>query len=58
MATWIFILHMLVPLSGGLGAIESASWAAPAAEPDREDSLRYRGLEQMFAKFDHLEQAK
>lgn len=56
MATWIFILHMLVPLSGGLQAIEATSLttAAPiaAAAPDAEEGLRYRGLERMFAKFE------
>jgi hypothetical protein len=56
-ATWIFILHMLVPLTGGLQAIEATSLttAAPtaAAAPDTtEEGLRYRGLERMFAKFE------
>ncbi|MBL9101420.1 MAG: hypothetical protein JNL82_10715 [Myxococcales bacterium] len=57
MATWIFILHMLAPLSG-LEAIESATWAAAppdvarAAEAEDADGLRYRGLERMFAKFE------
>lgn len=59
MATWIFILHMLVPLSG-LEAIESAAWAVPppvAAEAvETDDGLRYRGLEQMFAKFEEEEE--
>jgi len=56
MATWIFILHMLVPLSGGLQAIEAATIppAPPtAAEPEEgDDGLRYRGLERMFARFE------
>lgn len=54
MATWIFFLHMLVPLSGGLQAIEAVSLSSPpeAAEPGADDGLRYRGLERMFAKFD------
>lgn len=54
MATWIFILHMLVPLSGGLQAIEAVSIPSQpaAAEPAESESPRYRGLEKMFAKFD------
>lgn len=54
MATWIFILHMLVPLSSGLQAAQAATLSAdvPAATPDDVDGLRYRGLERMFAKFD------
>lgn len=55
MATWIFILHMLVPLTGGLQAIAAdSSTPAPvaAAEPDDAEGLRYRGLERMFAKFE------
>jgi hypothetical protein len=54
-ATVIFILHMLVPLSGGLQAIEAATLmpdAPPATIPETDDGLRYRGLEQMFAKFE------
>lgn len=58
MATWIFILHMLVPLSGGLQAAQAAHWTvdAPlvtdAAVDDEADGPRYRGLERMFAKFE------
>jgi hypothetical protein len=59
MATWIFILHMLVPLSGGLQAAQAAHWTvdAPvvtdaAVGVDAADGPRYRGLERMFAKFE------
>lgn len=55
MATWIFILHMLVPLTGGLQAIEATSLTprpALTADTDTDEGLRYRGLERMFAKFE------
>ncbi|MCY0985518.1 hypothetical protein OV203_00145 [Nannocystis sp. ILAH1] len=42
MATWILFLHLLFPTAP----------AAGAADHDDEAGLRYRGLEQMFARFD------
>jgi len=46
MATWILILHLVFPLSSTLPTPVTA-----AAEPDA-DIVRYRGLEQMFARFE------
>lgn len=49
MATWIFILHLVFPLSSTLPTpvTPAASEPDPAAE-----IVRYRGLEQMFARFE------
>ncbi|MDC0720142.1 hypothetical protein [Nannocystis bainbridge] len=43
MATWILFLHLLFPTAPDAGA---------AHQDDAEAGLRYRGLEQMFARFD------
>lgn len=48
MATWIFILHLVFPLSSNLPSPVSAE---PATDPSAE-IVRYRGLEQMFARFE------
>ncbi|PCC75502.1 hypothetical protein SAMN02745121_00042 [Nannocystis exedens] len=42
MATWILFLHLLFPTAPEAGATSH----------DDEAGLRYRGLEQMFARFD------
>lgn len=48
MATWIFILHLVFPLSSTLPTPSPA-----ASEPDpAAEVVRYRGLEQMFARFE------
>lgn len=45
MATWIFILHMVFPMTPTL--------PSPGVAPsEAEDIVRYRGLEQMFARFE------
>ncbi len=49
MATWIFILHLVFPLSSTLPSSDTA--AGLAADPTVE-IVRYRGLEQMFARFE------
>ncbi|MBK7823935.1 hypothetical protein [Nannocystis sp.] len=46
MATWILILHLVFPLSSTL-----PTPVTPATEPAAE-IVRYRGLEQMFARFE------
>jgi hypothetical protein len=46
MSTWIIIFHLIFPLSG-----TSEPEAAEAAEAAEAEAVRYRGLEQMFAKF-------
>ncbi|WAS99056.1 hypothetical protein [Nannocystis punicea] len=43
MATWILFLHLLFPTAPAAGA---------AQHDEDEAGLRYRGLEQMFARFD------
>lgn len=48
MATWIFILHMIFPLSGAAQPAEPTS----ASDGEATGAVRYRGLEQMFAKFE------
>ncbi len=45
MATWIFILHLVFPITTDL-----PNPGASAQTPD--DIVRYRGLEQMFARFE------
>lgn len=48
MATWIFILQLVFPLSSTL-----PTPATPATQPDADaEIVRYRGLEQMFARFE------
>jgi len=47
MATWIFILHMVFPISSDLPASGVTQTTA-----DADDIVRYRGLEQMFARFE------
>lgn len=48
MATWIFILHTIFPLSDFVQPDEAA---ADATEASADDAIRYRGIERMFAKF-------
>lgn len=48
MATWIFILHLVFPLSSTL---PSPVTAEPTTSSTVE-LVRYRGLEQMFARFE------
>ncbi len=49
MATWIFILHLVFPLSSTLPSpVTTAEPEASAAV----EIVRYRGLEQMFARFE------
>lgn len=51
MATWIFILHMVFPLSSTLPTpTDAIVLLEDAAETDED--VRYRGLEQMFARFE------
>jgi len=45
MSTWIIIFHLIFPLSGTHEAAATEAAAAAA------EAVRYRGLEQMFAKF-------
>ena len=47
MATWIFILHMVFPISSDSPA---PGVTTPTAAAD--EVVRYRGLEQMFARFE------
>jgi len=49
MSTWIIIFHLIFPLSGT--SEPEAADAAEAAEAAEAEAVRYRGLEQMFAKF-------
>lgn len=48
MSTWILLFHLIFPLSGTLEAVASDPAETAAAEAE---GVRYRGLEQMFAKF-------
>lgn len=50
MTTWIILFHLIFPLSGTSEPVstDAAIEAAAAAEAE---AVRYRGLEQMFAKF-------
>ena len=50
MSTWIIIFHLIFPLSGTSEPV--AAEAAAAAETAEAEALRYRGLEQLFAKFE------
>ncbi len=56
MATWILILHMLFPAGDSLQPIQIPGMytedATPTALDGDSDEVRYRGLEQMFARFD------
>lgn len=49
MSTWIIIFHLIFPLSGTREA--AAAEATEAAAAAAAEAVRYRGLEQMFAKF-------
>ena len=49
MATWIFILHMVFPLSSTL---PTPTDAIVILEDETDEAVRYRGLEQMFARFE------
>lgn len=53
MTTWIILFHLIFPLSGTHEPVspDAATSAAAAAAADEDESVRYRGLEQMFAKF-------
>lgn len=52
MTTWIFIFHLIFPLSGPTAAVETAAAVeAEAVEAVEAEAVRYRGLERMFAKF-------
>jgi len=48
MATWIFILHMVFPIHSDLPASGVVTPTADATD----EVVRYRGLEQMFARFE------
>ena len=52
MATWIFILHMVFPIHSDLLAAPTSTTAQAAGETDADGLVRYRGLEQMFARFE------
>lgn len=49
MSTWIILFHLIFPLSGTLEAVAAETTEAAAAA--ESEAVRYRGLEQMFAKF-------
>jgi hypothetical protein len=53
MSTWIIIFHLIFPLTGASEpvAAEAAAAAATAEAAAEAEAVRYRGLEQMFAKF-------
>ncbi len=52
MTTWIILFHLIFPLSGTSDPVapDAVAQAVMAAEAEAE-AVRYRGLEQMFAKF-------
>ena len=52
MATWIFILHMVFPIHSDLLAAPSTTATQAAGQADADGVVRYRGLEQMFARFE------
>ncbi len=53
MATWIFILHMVFPFTSDLPATGLApSTPDDTASVASDELVRYRGLEQMFARFE------
>lgn len=51
MATWIFILHLVFPLSSTLPT-PATPVATVEAHFEADELVRYRGLEQMFARFE------
>jgi len=53
MTTWIFLFHLIFPLSGPTApvAVEAAAEAEAEVEVEAGATVRYRGLERMFAKF-------
>ena len=55
MTTWIILFHLIFPLSGTREPVtpDAADQISAAAEAEAE-AVRYRGLEQMFAKFKAL----
>jgi hypothetical protein len=52
MATWIFILHMVFPLSSTLPTPTDAVVILADEADETDEAVRYRGLEQMFARFE------
>jgi len=48
MATWIFILNMVFPISD----LPAPGVTTPTAEPEADEVVRYRGLEKLFARFE------
>jgi hypothetical protein len=52
MATWIFILHMVFPLSSTLPTPTDAIVILEDEADETDEAVRYRGLEQMFARFE------
>ncbi|MEZ4381612.1 MAG: hypothetical protein R3A79_09700 [Nannocystaceae bacterium] len=49
MATWIVLLHLLMPSIPTLATVDAAAIERPA---DEELGPRYPGVERLFAKFD------
>lgn len=52
MATWIFILHMVFPLSSTLPTPADTIVILEDEIDETDEAVRYRGLEQMFARFE------